>query len=379
MNTIELVEKLIGFDTVSCRPTKEIADFISEFLERSGFVIEQHRYEQQGVKKVNVIARKGGDEPLVALSGHMDTVPFDTKKWNTDPLKLTKIGNKYFGRGVCDMKGFLAIAMKAGSEIDVSELKCPFTLVFTSDEEVGCVGAKKLIREKGKLANMVVIGEPTELEPFILHKGYMYVKVELKGKRGHSSRPNEGANVIELALPLVLSRIEEFKRHLGVIHDVRLNPPFPTLNIGVVTTGDNSAKNIIADYCCVELDIRPVPGQDVTELFHAFSTFITNGNGDINGIEVKVSYGRAPTPPMETPKDSLIVREVENMSGKIAAATSFNTEGGVFNSAGIHSVIYGPGSIQQAHKPNEFMHESYFSDDTVAKFTNLIRKLCGKK
>jgi len=378
METIEIAEKLISFDTVSNKETGSIADFISEFLEDEGFVIEQYPYIQKGVKKVNMIAKKGGHDTHFALSGHMDTVPYDIRNWSTDPLFLTKKGNKYFGRGVCDMKGFLAVAMKAASYIQEHKLKKPFGLVFTSDEEVGCVGAKKLINDRGKFADTVLIGEPTELESYILHKGYMYVKVELKGKRVHSSRPNEGLNVVQTALPLVLRKINDFKRHLEVISDPRFDPTYPTLNVGVVTTGDNSAKNIIADYCRIELDIRPIPGQDVDDVFRAFSDFISVNEGIDDGLEVKVSFGRTPTPPMETDTGSSLVKSVEKVSGKTSASTSFNTEGGVFNSAGIESVIYGPGSIQQAHKPNEFMHEKYFSDKVVSQYVRLIQDMCGK-
>lgn len=379
MDTVELAKKLISFNTVSNESTQDISDFISNYLEDHGFLIKRHYYELKGVKKVNVIAKKGNGHPRLAFSGHMDTVPFDISKWNTDPLELTLMGNKYYGRGACDMKGFLAIAMKAGAKIKSSELKKPFALIFTSDEEVGCIGAKKLVKDKGKIADMIVIGEPTELAPFILHKGYMFICVELFGKRGHSSRPDDGFNVIELALSSVLKKIEMFKKHLMAIQDERLEPPFPTLNVGVVTTGDNSAKNIIADYCRLELDLRPVPGQDVQELFHTFSNFITNNSDEMNGVRIKVSYGRAPTFPMETDRESLIVREVEKISGEKATSTSFNTEGGVFNSTGAHSVIYGPGSIEQAHKVNEFIHGHYFSDKNVRKYFNLIHTICGKQ
>jgi len=375
---VEVLQRLIAMNTVSHGSTIEIADFVSEYLEGYGFTIEHHTYDLRGVEKVNVIARKGGSDLRLALAGHMDTVPFDSAEWNTDPLKLTKIGNKLFGIGVCDMKGFLSLAMVAGSKISAHKLRHPFGLVFTSDEEVGCIGAKNLIRDKGKVSDMFIIGEPTEFRPFILHKGYMYLVIELRGKRGHSSRPTEGVNVIERALRFVLKKIEDFNRHLGVIKDVRLDPPYPTMNIGMLSTGENSAKNIIADYCRIELDIRPIPGQDVSEIFHAFSSYITNGESEINEVEVKVVYGRAPTPPMETPSGSFVVKEVEKMSGYSACSTSFNTEGGVFNSSGSDSVICGLGSIQQAHRPNEFMHKSYITDEMVNKYVATILNICGR-
>ncbi len=336
-------------------------------------------YYLKNEEKVNVIARKGGDDIHLALAGHMDTVPFEPSEWRTDPLTLSKVDNKLYGRGACDMKGFIALAMIVGSRISASQLKKPIGLVFTSDEEVGCIGAKNLIRDKGKIANMYIIGEPTEFQPFILHKGYMYVIIELRGKGGHSSRPAEGINVIEQGLLPVLKKIDRFKEHLGEIRDIRLEPSYPTLNIGVVKTSNNSAKNIIADYCKIELDIRPVPGQDVKEVFSAFSRYVTDGEDKINDVDVKVVFGRAPTPPMETSKDTLIVQEVEKMCDHNAGSTSFNTEGGVFNASGSDSIICGLGSIKQAHKPNEFVHEKYISEAMVKKYIATVLKICGKE
>lgn len=374
--TLAVLQRLIAMNTVSSESTVEIASYVSDYLSDCSFAIEHHKYELRGVPKVNVIARKGGDDLRLALAGHMDTVPFNPAEWRSDPLELTKVSDKWFGRGTCDMKGFLALAMVAGSRISEDELNHPFGLVFTSDEEVGCIGAKKLVNDKGKVSDMFIIGEPTEFEPFTLHKGYMYLIIELRGKNGHSSRPKEGISIVD-ALGPILAKIESFKRHLGEIEDIRLHPPCPTLNVGVISTGKNSAKNVIADFCRLELDIRPVPGQDVEEIFQAFKLFITDGESHINGVEVRVMYGRMPTPPMETPSDALIVLEAEKMSGHPACSTAFNTEGGIFNSSGADSVICGLGSIQQAHRPNEFVHESYLTDEMVEKYVSTIRNICA--
>lgn len=375
---LNVLRRLTAMNTVSNRSTREIADYVSEYLGQRGFSIDQHTYVRKDAEKVNVIARKGDGDLKLALSGHMDTVPFDKKDWATDPLQLTKVGDKWYGMGTCDMKGFLALAMVAGSQISASELAHPFGLVFTSDEEVGCIGAKNLIRDRGLIAEMFIIGEPSEFRPFILHKGYMYLVIELRGKRGHSSRPADGVNVVERGVLPILAKIEKFKRHLGEIQDVRLDPPCPTLNVGVITTGDDAQKNIIADYCRIELDIRPVPGQDVHEIKDAFAYYLTDGDGKIDGVTVKVAFGRGPTPPMETPEDARIVREVEKMCGAKASSTSFNTEGGVFNSSGAQSVICGLGSIAQAHRPKEFVHEKYLTNEMVERYVSIIRNMCGK-
>lgn len=378
MGVIELATELIRRPTVSHLPTGELADFVSTFLEPAGFKVEQQQYNVNGVRKVNVIARKGGDETKLALSGHLDTVPYNEKKWLSDPLVLTERNSRFYGMGVCDMKGFLAIAMTAAMRIRPNDLRYPFALVFTSDEEVGCVGARRLVEAKGKIADMFVIGEPTELHPVNLHKGYVFMRAILQGVRGHSSEPAKGRNVIERALPTLIQRLMEFKQALESIHDVRLKPSYPTMNIGKVDTGIGSAKNVIADYCAVDFDIRPVPGQDVAEIIRALQNHVAP-DGEVNGISVKLSPVRPSSPPFFTEPTSVVVSETSVVMGSQPCSTSFNTEGGVFNRSGSQSVICGIGSIQQAHQPNEFVDSRYLQDSTVELYVQLILRICGKE
>lgn len=294
------------------------------------------------------------------------------------------------------MKLFLAVAMKAGETIRESELKFPFALCFTSDEEVGCLGAKKLFQEKdfknSVPAEWIVIGEPTEMIPLSAHKGYIYKTVSLIADEigGHSSNPQNGTSVIHKALPALLDKLSEFKKQMESIRDNRFNPPFPTMNIGVITTDGKtwdhnkrqfvdikSAKNIIPGYCKVELEIRPVPGQDVQVIISVFENLVAsllNGSGITMRLDEENQ--RAPSLPMETPEDSPLVEIVEKISGKKSEAESFNTEGGIFNRKGCHSLIWGPGSIKQAHKPDEYVHESYFRQEIVDMYTELIRQAC---
>lgn len=377
MELVELTKKLVGFNTVSQESsTKDIADFISNYCESVGFKVEQYPYQNQRLEKINLIARKGGQESELALSGHMDTVRFDPSQWHSDPITLTLKGDKYVGMGVADMKLFLAIAIKAGEQISEAQLNKPFALCFTSDEEVGCLGVRKLMREGVFVAHSIIIGEPTEWIPIYLHKGYIYASVELKGKRGHSSDPRQGKSVIDLALVPVLNRLAEFKRRLESIVDARFNPPFPTMNIGVITTGEGAAKNIIPDYCRLEFDIRPIPGQDIEEMFTVLTQTISHCIDDIDGIQASMRYNRAPTVAMETAKNAPVVQLTEQLSGREAQSVCFNTEGGVFNASGSQSVIWGPASISQAHKPNEFAHIRWFQQKIVDTYIELIRRMC---
>lgn len=377
-DVLEFTKSLVGMDTVSNRSTRSIADFLSNVLEDSGFVIEQQVYRNAGVEKVNVVARKGGTEPKLALSGHLDTVPFDEGDWLTDPLELTERDGRFYGMGVCDMKGFLAVVMCAGMRIAVADLRYPFALVFTSDEEIGCVGAKQLIRKKERLAEMIIIGEPTEFKPVFLHKGYIFLQVILRGRRGHSSRPAEGENVIERALPTVIHRLTEFKQAMERARDERLNPPYPTLNVGKVDTGPGSSKNIIADYCAIDIDIRPIPGQDIEEIMRSLQQHVAP-TGVINGIKVAVRFARAPTPPFLIDPGTPLVQEAVRMTEQFAVSTSFNTEAGVFSNKDTQVVVCGLGSIKQAHRPNEFLDARYLQDTMVDHYEALIRRLCGKQ
>lgn len=378
MKALELARELVRRHSVSDSSTVEIGNFVSNQLESAGFKVRQQPYTLGNTAKVNVIAIKGEGEPKLALSGHLDTVPYDASKWLSDPLTLAERDGKYFGMGICDMKGFLAVAMAAGMQIPPSELARPFALIFTSDEEVGCIGARRLTKELGKVSDMYVIGEPTEMRPVYLHKGYMFMRVTLTGARGHSSDPKRGKNVIERALPTVLQRLEEFRHALENIVDPRLDPPYPTTNIGRIDTGAGSAKNVIADYCALDFDIRPVPGQDPPEIIDALQKHVAP-DGEINGIKVKIAAVRAPSHPFLTDPDEEIVRAAVAMTGNQPVSTAFNTEGGVFNRAGAKSVICGIGSIKQAHQPNEYLEARYLQDSVTEIYERLIRRLCGKE
>ena len=398
MGLIELTEKLISFNTVSLESsTRLMADFMANLCEDAGFKVKPFIYttgreitdgsskkRTEMLEKVNLFASKGGEKPILGLSGHMDTVPFDPTKWQTDPFVLTKKGNNYYGLGMADMKLFLATAIITGSRISEFELKKPFALMFTSDEEVGCLGARNWLKNGNLfLPPSIVIGEPSELVPYNQHKGYLYLKIEIdrpkqsrKKIEVHSADPRIAPNVIELALLPILMGLLDLKQRLEKILSPEFDPPYPTLNIGVIKTGKGSAKNIIAGECLIELDIRPVPNQNIEEILEKVKWLVQQAVEDIDGIQAKVHLGRAPTPPMHTPKEAPIVQLVEKISRHTARAVCFNTEAGVFNTVGAQSVIWGPASIKQAHKSNEFVGARWFQEDIVEKYVTLIKSVC---
>ncbi len=413
----ELATRLVGFNTISSKSSIPMADFICEYLEGCGFIIERYPYVKEGIKKVNIIARKGGQESRLVYSGHMDTVPCGSG-WDSkigDPFSLVEadvpgVGKVIQGLGIADMKLFLAIAMKAGESISATELKHPFALCFTSDEEVGCVGAKKLrdaVKQQGKvIGEYVVIGEPTMFKPIYAHKGYIFLEIivgAFKDKHGllgckdnscHSSNPDTTTNVVEKVLGPVIDELRQFKMSLEKVSDSRFNPPFPTMNIGgniligrvrkddKMSGPDKVAKNIIPRGFMIEGDIRLVPGQDPLDIIEILESNINNRIKNIKTtvpdeeFYVKVGYRNSPSYPMETSRESLIVRATEDISGNPAETVAFNTEGNVFNKIGSETVIWGPTNILQAHSDNEYVLAELFKDETVEKYIRLIKRMC---
>lgn len=425
MSLKDLATKLVGFNTISSESPLPMADFICEYLEGCGFVIESYPYVQKGVRKVNVIARKGGQDSKLVYSGHMDTVPCGSG-WDKefDPFALVErnifgIGRFFQGLGIADMKFFLAIAMRAGESIAVKDLKYPFALCFTSDEEVGCRGVRKLLIDlKGKLpGKYIVIGEPTNFRPVYMHKGYVSFKVSVgafKDKHGsdkemdnpcHSSNPRTTTNAVERALGPVIDELNKFRLSLEKVEDHRFDPPFPTMNIGgnivigrikvkenkKTVDGDSSrklieidkvAKNIIPRGFTIEGDVRVVPGQEPVDIMSIMRANIEERIRNIETTvenekwEVKVDFMTYPSAPMITPKDSLLVRLIEDLAGQPAETSPYNTEGSAFNSSGGESVIWGPADIKQAHKDNEYVLAELFKEETVEKYIRLIRRMC---
>jgi acetylornithine deacetylase len=424
MNLLELAEKLVAFDTVSKKTTLPMAAFASQYLQDLGFEIEEYPYKTEGVCKVNLIARKGGSDSRLVLAGHMDTVPAGSE-WKSNAWTLTRKDNVFCGLGIADMKFFLAVAMKASEEFRSAKLHHPFALCFTSDEEVGCLGAKKLVdavRARGrKIGDYVVIGEPTQSQPIFAHKGYIYLEVSVEalqdehsreGKKdnsAHSSDPRKTTNAVEKTMTVVMEELRKFKERIEQISDPRFDPDYPTMNIGgniiigrrpkpekegKVEAGsekeekvqklilDKFSKNIIPRGYTIESDIRFVPGQDPEELIHILKVNITDRIARIKttvlneDFRVTVRGKRRAGYPMETPRTSRIVTLAEEISGSAAGTTPYNTEGHIFNKAGSQTLIWGPTDIGQAHNDNEYVPAELFDEKTIQPYVRLIRAMC---
>jgi len=385
----ELTRRLIGINSVSNEVSnREIVDFLSEYLEKQKFKIFQHKYlshlkDGTEVEKINLLAAKGTEADNLAMcplafSGHTDTVPFDKDDWKHDPLSFNLVGKKYFGRGSCDMKTAIAMYIKASENISLMQLKKPLGMIFSADEEIGCQGIRMLKKDCPHIFNIsnVVIGEPTSFIPINMHKGYMYISIELRGERGgHSRNPDEGYNVIEKALPNILECLGRIKKILKNIRNEQFLPPYPTMNIGVLNTAKDAAKNKIANYLRLDLDIRPLPNQDSVELFDILRVTCKRAVSSIKGITAEVKLAKRPTIPKVSSIDSKLVLVACKLSNHPAEGVCFNTEAPIFEKS--NCVIWGPGSIDQAHQPDEYIDAEWIQNPVyINMYESVIKEFC---
>lgn len=378
----ERMAHLIGSPSISCADPKldqsnlGVIHHLAEWCETLGFNVE---IETLAPGKANLIATLGpvtsGTVPGgLVLSGHTDTVPCNPDLWHSDPFKATLRDERVYGLGSCDMKGFFAIALEAASRFKAKDLKEPLILIGTADEESSMSGARQLLASSRKLGRKAVIGEPTGLQPIRVHKGVMMEAIRVKGRAGHSSDPSLGANAI-LGMHQVISTLialqEEFKaryRHPAFKVD------YPTLNLGAIHGGDN--PNRICGHCETLIDIRPLPGMTIETIQALLEERLLGLFPEGNGLGIEIQPLFPGVPPFETPADAELTRYLETATGREAGAVAFGTEGPFFNALGLETLILGPGSIDQAHQPDEFLSLSDVAPG-ISLFENLIGRYCG--
>ena len=348
----ETLRALVSFDTTSRLPNGKLIDWIEPRVAALGFRCERQRYpDDAGVEKVNLLAFTHGGEavPELALVGHTDCVPYDNG-W-AEALTLTRKDDRLYGRGACDTKAFLACALLA-AERTRALVKKPFGLVFTADEEVGCLGAKMLLEARRGAARNAIVGEPTSLRPIRANKGYCLAEIQVSGKEGHSAYPDTGASAIFRAARLI-SRIEAYAK--GPLHgetDPSFEPPYTTLNVGLIQGG--RAKNVIPGSCNFTLEWRPIPAQSVEAVPYAMEQLMFQLRREEPGCEVRMRILRTDRG-VETPASAEVVRFLEEQSGQGSATVSFGTEAPQMTALGARSVVFGPGNIQVAHQTGEFV------------------------
>jgi len=374
---ISLIEKLIAVPSVSSvnpqwdQSNKTVIEELSVWLKDLGFKIEIFEIADYP-GKFNLVATAGHGPDGLVLSGHTDTVPFDEGRWSQSPFKLTEKNQRLYGLGSCDMKGFFAFVIEAVRQLDLNKLKQPLIIIATADEESSMCGAKALTQKYKRLGKYTIIGEPTNLKPIRMHKGVMMESIRLTGQSGHSSNPSLGNNALE-GMNQVISEILTWRGELQTRYtNAAFDIDVPTINLGHIHGGDNPNR-ICAD-CELHIDLRPLPGMQIDDLREELSTRLKHRLSDSNlTLEVLPLFDGIPS--METPAESAIVKAAEEMTSHQAQAVAFGTEGPFFNAMGMETIIMGPGSINQAHQPDEFLALDQINPG-VELLKKMIQKFC---
>ncbi len=357
----ELLERLVGFDTTSRNSNLPMADFICEYADKTARIERQPSPDGAKANLILAVGPEGADRNGLVLSGHMDVVPAEEPEWRSDPFELHDEGERLFARGSCDMKGFLAVALNVA--LEARDLKAPLVLVFTYDEEVGTIGARHLVEhweDARVLPRSAIIGEPTSMRVVRLHKGHLKIKVDLRGQSAHSGYPHLGKNAIDAAARVLVS-LRGLRHKLesagGPNSDYFPEVPFVPLCIGTIHGG--SAVNVVPDRCVIEVGARPLPGMNSAGIVASIREAVANAAGDAP-FRFDVT---GESPPMLLERDTPIYRELCELTGQVDdCSVSFATDAGWFTRAGMDCAICGPGSIEVAHKPNEFVPKQQLVD-----------------
>lgn len=348
-----------------------VIDLLANWLDGLGFKVEIQPLDIHP-DKANLIATLGSGGGGLVLAGHTDTVPCDPELWRADPFTLTEREHKLYGLGTADMKAFLALAIEAARRFDAEQFRAPLTIVATADEESSMAGALALVEAGRALGRHAVIGEPTGLRPIRTHKGIMMEAIRVRGRSGHSSDPALGNSALE-GMHHVLGEILAWRNELQQQYRNPLfKVPVPTLNLGHIHGGDN--PNRICGACELHIDLRPLPGMDLDELRGELERRLAR-HLDGSGLELQVERLFAGTPAMETPAGAPIVQAGERLTGHAAEAVAFGTEGPYFNQLGMDTLILGPGDIDQAHQPDEYLRLDRI-DPTLDLLERMIGEFC---
>jgi acetylornithine deacetylase len=352
-----MIAHLIGTPSVSSvsreldQGNRAVIDLLAGWLEAAGFTVEVMALAGRP-DKANLIATLGQGPGGLVLSGHTDTVPWDEGEWRHDPFDLTEADGRLYGLGTSDMKAFLALAIEALREFRPQDLREPVIILATADEETSMAGARALVERDALQARHALIGEPTGMRPVRMHKGMMMESIRLHGHAGHSSDPALGNSALE-AMHRVITALLAWRRELQTSwRDPLFAVPVPTLNLGHIHGGDN--PNRICPDCELHIDLRPLPGMEIGELRHAMHQRVTD---TLQGSGIRIDFEALfeGVPAMATDADARIVRVTEQLTGHAAEAVAFGTEAPYLQQLGMQAVVLGPGDIEQAHQPDEYL------------------------
>jgi acetylornithine deacetylase len=360
--SLEMIERFIGFDTTSRDSNLPLIHFVRDRLAELG--VESHlTYDETG-RKANLFATIGpADRPGIVLSGHTDVVPVDGQDWTTDPFALTRRDGKIFGRGVCDMKGFLAIATAFAPVFVERDLATPIHLAMSYDEEVGCLGVHGLLADLAARSLQplaCIVGEPSEMNVVRAHKGKIGGHVTVRGLEAHTGVSHIGVNAVEAAGEAIafFKSIQRRLRDQGP-HDPDFeDPKHTTIQCCMIRGG--TAVNIVAGHCVFDFDVRYLPGDNPYDLVQACKDFVARRvEPEMHAVSPDTGFTWEEIPgcaALNTDDGAEVTDLAKHLAGRNRSlAVGFGTEAGHFQDAGIPTIVCGPGSIDQAHKPDEFI------------------------
>lgn len=360
-STEEILAQLIHFDTTSHKTNLPLILYIEEILNRAS--VPYRLVPNEEGDKTSLFATIGPEGTGgIALSGHTDVVPVEGQNWDTDPFTLTKKGDKLFGRGTTDMKGFLACMLAAIPLFQAANLKQPIYLVFSYDEEVGCTGVRPLVKRLGNelpMPSLVVVGEPSNCQVVEAHKSITSYVTKIIGHEAHSSLLHQGVSAIEIATKLITHLNETQQNLKDTQNDARFDPPFSTVHVGRIEGG--TARNIVAKTCEFLWEVRALPDFDGPQIAHEMMSYARERL--LPGMKALSSDTDIITEQITSVPGLASSAATVSLGMKLAKqnesfVVSYGTEAGLFENQGAHSVICGPGNIEQAHKPNEFIERS---------------------
>ncbi len=377
--SVEMLRRLVAFPTVSHDSNLELIGFVREYLKPHD--ADVRLTHDDGERKANLFATLGPrGEAGIALSGHTDVVPVEGQVWDTDPFSMVEKDGRLYGRGTSDMKGFIACVLALVPELMERGLKTPLHIALSYDEEVGCLGVGRMIadlRRSGLRPSACIVGEPTEMRPVIAHKGKTGYRCTVRGLAGHSAYAPRGVNAVEYAAEAVAFLKSLARRHRDQgPYDRGFDVAHTTVHTGVIRGG--TALNVIPHECAFDFEFRCLPGDDPDRLLHEFRDYVrTRLEPEMRAVHAAAGFIIEPlssNPVLDTRPEAEVVALAQELSGSAEIGkVSFGTEASQFHEAGIPTVVCGPGSILQAHKPNE-----YVELDQIARCDDFLRKLADR-
>ena len=349
----------------------DVIQLLATWFEQCGFKIDIQAVPLTN-NKYNLLAKLGSGDGGLLLAGHSDTVPFDDNRWSSDPLKVTTNDDKFYGLGTCDMKGFFAFILQACIGLRADKMRKPLYILATADEETTMAGARFFAEKQWIKPDVAIIGEPTNLVPVVMHKGHMSHRITIQGKSGHSSKPALGVNAIEIMYQVIGKLLALKETLISKYENKAFDVAEPTLNFGAIKGGDN--PNRICGECTLDIDMRALPGIKDEELVHWLSESLVDIAKSYPGrLTMKELHLSCPSFEQEQP--STFVDLAEEISGHKCCAVNYATEAPFIQQLGCQTIVLGPGSIEQAHQPDEFLAFDQI-DKTQVLLTKMIQQYC---